>query len=216
MTDVLRKLNAKVESKHTALLVVDVQNDFCHSEGGLAVGGSDMTLIQAAIPRLCDLIRAAHAGGVFVVFLRIVQSPTSNSDAWLALEPLDGPPLVVEGEWGAEYFDGLPHDCMNVEVVKHRHSAFVGTGLDELLRSRGIRTLVLGGVATNVCVEGTAREAADRDYYVVLAHDACGAARADVHEMALHNVRTYLGEVVDTSELVGHWARVFDETETTG
>jgi ureidoacrylate peracid hydrolase len=216
MTDVLRALDAKVAPEHTALLVVDVQNDFCHSDGGLAVAGADMTLIQAAIPRLCDLIRAADAAGVFVVFLRIVQSPTSNSEAWEALEPEQGPRLVVDGEWGAEYYDGLPHDCMDIEVVKHRHSAFVGTGLDELLRSRGIRTLVFGGVATNVCVEGTAREAADRDYYVVLADDACGAARADVHEMTLHNVRNYLGEVVDTSELVGLWARVFNATETTG
>jgi ureidoacrylate peracid hydrolase len=205
MKDVLRTLEAKTDPAHTALLVVDVQNDFCHSDGGLAVGGSDMTMIQRAIPRLAALTRAAHEAGVLVVFLRIIQSPGSNSDAWEALESGDGPRLVVEGTWGAEYFDGLPHECMDVEVIKHRHSAFVGTGLDELLRDRDRRTIVVGGVATNVCVEGTVREAADRDYYVVLAHDACGAARADTHEMTLHNVRTYLGDVVATDELTAVW-----------
>jgi ureidoacrylate peracid hydrolase len=213
MIDVLRTLEAKTEPGHTALLVVDVQNDFCHAAGGLAVAGANMSIIQAAIPRLADLVRAAHAAGVFVVFLRIVQTPSSNSDAWEALEPDQGPRLVVDGEWGAEYYDGLPHECMDVEVVKHRHSAFVGTGLDELLRARGIRTLVFGGVATNVCVEGTAREAADRDYYVVLADDACGAARADLHEMSLHNVRTYLGDVVASRELVGLWTPVSRRAE---
>jgi ureidoacrylate peracid hydrolase len=213
MNPILRTLEAKVEPDHTALLVIDVQNDFCHSDGGLAVAGADMTMIQEAIPRLAELVRAAHAAGVFVVFLRIVQTDASSSDAWEALEPDQGPRLVVDGEWGAEYYEGLPHDCMDVEVVKHRHSAFVGTGLDGLLRERGCRTIVFGGVATNVCVEGTAREAADRDYYVVLAHDACGAARADVHEMTLHNVRTYLGEVVATTELAGLWAPVPDRAE---
>jgi ureidoacrylate peracid hydrolase len=211
--DVLRTLDAKVAPSHTALLVVDVQNDFCHSDGGLAVAGADMTHIQAAIPRLADLVRAAHSAGVFIVFLRIVQSPHTTSDAWESLEPSEGPRLVVHGEWGAEYYDGLPHECMDVEVVKHRHSGFVGTGLDELLRARGCRTVVLGGVATNVCVEGTAREAADRDYYVVLAHDASGAARPDLHAMTIENVRTYLGVVVTSAELTALWANEPDPTE---
>jgi ureidoacrylate peracid hydrolase len=213
MNDVLRTLEAKADPRHTALLVVDVQNDFCHDDGGLAVAGADMTIIQAAMPRLADLIRSAHAAGVFVVFLRIVQTADSNSDAWEALEPDEGPRLVVDGHWGAEYYDGLPHDCVDLEVTKHRHSAFASTGLDELLRARGIRTLVFGGVATNVCVEGSAREAADRDYYVVVADDACGAARADLHEMTLHNIRTYIGDVVESRTLLDLWAPVSGRAE---
>jgi ureidoacrylate peracid hydrolase len=195
----------KVRPGHTALLVVDVQNDFCHQAGGLAVAGADMTDIQAMVPRLAELFRGAHDAGVFVVFLRIVQTPHSSSEAWAALDDPEGPKLVVDGEWGAEYYPGLPHEYADLEIVKHRHSAFVGTSLDALLRERGIRTIVLGGVASNVCVEGTAREAADRDYYVVLASDGSAAARRDVHEMTLHNIRTYIGDVVTCAELSAQW-----------
>jgi ureidoacrylate peracid hydrolase len=204
--DVLRRLEEKIDPKHTALLVVDVQNDFCHSDGALAAGGADLAEIQAMVPRLAKLVRDAHAAGVLIVFLRIVQTPESNSEAWESLEPLDGPRLVVDGGWGAEYYEGLPHECASIEVVKHRHSAFVGTSLDEILRERGCRTVVLGGVATNVCVEGTAREAFDRDYHVVVVDDATGAARRELHEMTLENVRQYLGVVTSCAELAAHWA----------
>lgn len=204
--EVMRTLERQVAPEHSALLVVDVQNDFCHTEGGLAVAGADMTQIQDMVPRLARLIRHAHAAGVLVVFLRIVQTPVSNSEAWEALEPPDGPRLVVDGEWGAEYYEGLPHECMHVEMVKHRHSAFAGTELDKLLRERGRKTVILGGVATNVCVEGTAREAADRDYYVVVVGDGTAAARVDLHEMTLENVRSYLGVVTSCAELEQLWA----------
>ena len=203
--DVLRSLEDKVNPAHTALLVIDVQNDFCHQTGGLAQRGSDMSQIQSMIPRLAEFIRSAHSAGVLVIFFRIIQSPEHNSDAWESLED-EAPRLVVEGSWGADYFPGLPHDCVHLEMVKRRHSGFVGTGLDELLRARGCRTIVLGGVATNVCVEGTAREAADRDYYVVVLEDGTGAARADLHEMSLENVRRYLGEVVPCEAVAATWS----------
>jgi ureidoacrylate peracid hydrolase len=204
--DVLRSLEDKVKPAHTALLVIDVQNDFCHETGGLAQRGGDMSQAQSMIPRLSDFIRSAHAAGVLVIFFRIIQSPDHNSDAWESLEEGGGPRLVVEGTWGADYYPGLPHDCVHLEMVKHRHSGFVGTGLDQLLRERGCRTVVLGGVATNVCVEGTAREAADRDYYVVVLEDGTGAARADLHEMSLENVRRYLGEVVPCGAVAATWS----------
>lgn len=200
----LRELAEIVDPAHTALLVIDAQNDFCHERGGLALAGNDVTSLAALLRPIDSLVRAARAAGVFTIFFRIVQSSGASSDAWEALEG-GGPPLVVEGTWGAEYVDGLPVDLADLEIVKHRHSGFVGTELDAVLRARGIRSLVFAGGVTNVCVEGTAREAADRDYYVVVLRDATAAVRDDLHEMTLFNVASYFGRVCGCDEVTAAW-----------
>src|SRR5215468_10320668 len=93
----LRTLPEKVDPQHTALIVVDVQNDFCHEASAYAQMGHNVAFIQEMIPRLAATIEAARNARVPVIFLRIVQSPDTNSDAWEALESDDGPRLVVEG-----------------------------------------------------------------------------------------------------------------------
>lgn len=203
----LHQLAEIVAPRHTALLVIDPQNDFCHPDGGLARRGNDVSRLHALVEPIDALMRQAKQAGVPIILFRIVQSEATNSDAWASLESRDAVPLVLEGGWGAEYVDGIPVDLADIEIVKHRHSGFIGTGLDELLRKRGIRTVVFAGGVTNVCVEGTAREAADRDYYVVVLRDATAAVRDDLHEMTLFNVQRYFGRVCDRAEVTEVWGR---------
>lgn len=203
---VLRELGDIVDPAHTALVVVDVQNDFCHRDGGLAQIGGDMSAVEKAIERLDDTIHAARRAGVPVIFLRIVQSPETSSPAWESLEPEDGPRLVVAGSWGADYYAPIGPAEGELEIVKHRHSGFVATTLDLTLRSMGIKTVVFGGVASNVCVEATARDAADYDYYVVVLSDASGAVRDELHQAALYTIRTYIGRVAESAEIATLWA----------
>lgn len=202
----LRDLNEVVDPAHTALLVIDVQNDFCHERGGLARAGSDVSRLGALLHPIDAVVRSAKAAGVFTIFFRIVQSQEVSSDAWEALDG-DGPPLVVEGSWGAEYVDGLPVELADLEIVKHRHSGFVRTDLDDVLRARGIRSVVFAGGVTNVCVEGTAREAADRDYYVVVLRDGTAAVRDDLHQMTLFNVERYFGRVCNCDDVIAVWEK---------
>jgi ureidoacrylate peracid hydrolase len=201
----MRELGEIVDPGHTALLVVDVQNDFCHRDGGLAQGGGDMTAIERAIGKLDDTIGRARQAGIPVIFLRIVQSPETNSEAWESLEPEEGPRLVVAGSWGADYYAPIGPAEGDLEIVKHRHSGFVATSLDLALRSMGVKTVVLGGVASNVCVEATARDAADYDYYVVVLSDASGAVRDELHEAALYTIRTYIGRVACAADVTQAW-----------
>ncbi|HEY4348849.1 MAG TPA: isochorismatase family cysteine hydrolase [Gaiellaceae bacterium] len=203
--EILHSLEEVLAPAHTALLVIDVQNDFCHPEGGLARRGNDVSRLAALLDPISRLMEEARAAGVLVICFRIVGSESTDSDAWAALSAGAEHELVPEGSWGAAYVDGLPVELADLDLVKHRHSAFVGTGLDEELRRRGIRTVVLAGGVTNVCVEGTAREAADRDYYVVVLEDATAAVRDDMHEMALTNVRRYLGLVGGRDETTEIW-----------
>jgi ureidoacrylate peracid hydrolase len=211
---VLRTLSDQLDPRHTALLAIDVQNDFCHADGGIARRGGDLERVRTVVvPRLAALMRAASRAGVLVVVARIVQSPATSSDAWEALESDDGVRLVVEGTWGADHFPGLPLELADLELVKRRHSAFAGTDLDATLRARGVRSVVLGGVATHVCVEGTAREAADRDFYVTVLEDGCGAGLAHLHETSLENVRRYFGRVETCAAVTSAWTRVAQPQE---
>jgi ureidoacrylate peracid hydrolase len=92
-----------------------------------------------------------------------------------------------------------------VVVTKHRYSAFVDTSLDLVLRSRGVRTIVVTGTATNVCVESTARHGHMLDYYVVLPADASATPDLPAHEATLHNVRKFFGTVVQADEVGAIW-----------
>jgi ureidoacrylate peracid hydrolase len=205
-------LDDVVRPKQTALLVIDVQNDFCHPRGALAQRGNDVSRLWKLREPIETLMQEASAAGVMVIALRIVGSTATDSEAWAALSARDDIPLVLEDSWGAEYVEGFPVHLADREIVKRRHSGFVGTGLDELLRSHGIRTVVLAGGVTNVCVEGTAREAADRDYFVVVLRDGTAAVRADLHEMTLFNIQKYFGRVCDVDAVVAAWRNHRDRT----
>lgn len=112
------------------------------------------------------------------------------------------------GNLGADWVDGLGPNGSERElcVDKHRYSAFIGTRLDQLLRSNGIRTVVVCGVATSGCVESTIRDAFMLDYYVVVAGDACGDYEQARHEATLSKMALSFGEVVSTDAITGRWA----------
>jgi ureidoacrylate peracid hydrolase len=107
---------------------------------------------------------------------------------------------------GADYYAPIGPAEGDLEIVKHRHSGLVATSLDLALRSMGVKTVVLGGVASNLCVEATARDAADYDYYVVVLSDASGAVRDELHEASLYTIQTYIGRVVCAADVTQAWA----------
>ena len=110
----------------------------------------------------------------------------------------------VSGTWGAEFYRVSPEDG-DLVVEKHRHSAFIGTGLDPMLRDRGIRTVVMAGVQTHVCIESSLRDASARGYYVVVPGDLVGSFDRDLHDKTLRCVEMHFGDVVDSVDLIEMW-----------
>ena len=90
-------------------------------------------------------------------------------------------------------------------VDKHCYSAFSGTGLDGILREHSIRTLVVTGVATNICVDSTLRDGFNHGYYIVVPRDCVAAHDSELHEATLSNVAFLLGDVTTADELIGLW-----------
>ena len=213
-TPPLTCLADKIRPSHTALILIDVQNDFCASDGFVAKGGRDVSLVQEMTERLPELLDRARAAGVMVVFVRCSYSSDDNrylSDVWLeqAARRQGGgytlSPVCHDGTKGAEFYGDIAPAPGDVVIVKHRYSAFHGTELDVVLRSHGVRTVVLTGVSTHVCVETTAREAFVRDYYTVVVSDCSAAYSEQEHETALKLIDRFFGEVTSLDEICRLW-----------
>jgi ureidoacrylate peracid hydrolase len=207
-------LEQKVGPEHTALLIVDVQNDFCAPGGMMEREGNDLGAVQEMAAALPRLITEARSAGVLVVFVRNVYSTEPNSylsDVWLeqASRQRKGSytvsPVCAPGSWEGDFYGDvqpLPEEPL---ITKHRFSAFHNTDLETVLRARSIRTVVLAGVASNVCVETTAREAFVRDYYVVFLSDGTATYSPAAHEATLRVVDQFFGQVANINDVIACW-----------
>jgi len=196
-------LTDRLKPSRTALLVVDVQNDFCDSQGAFAKKSANLSHVEKAVEHLIFLIDRCRQFTVPIIFVRTIHSAWTDSRSWLGRFGGTGREYLVcrQGSWGAEFYMVEPLECDCV-VTKHRFSGFSRTDLDLVLRSRGIETLLVSGVVTNVCVETTARDAFNLDYDVILVEDCCGAYFSDEHTSTLNNIRKYFGLVADSRTLV--------------
>lgn len=199
-------LTQRIDPGKAAVLVIDVQNDFCHPEGLHGASGKDLSAIERAARRLEEFLPAARAAGVPVVFVRNGHSSDSDTPEWLArhAKPRRAQTCQV-GSWGAEFYLVAPTDD-DVVVDKRRYSAFVGTSLDETLAALGRRSLLFCGVASNTCVETSLRDAVCRDYLATMVEDCCGAYSGEAHERAVVAVSEGFGLVSTSTEIVGLWS----------
>lgn len=206
------RLREIVSPQRATLLVVDVQNDFCHERGAFGRRGIDLGAIQQSVETLLGLIDTARKVSLPVIFIKTHHDRWTNSSTWLSRGPrASGEEICATGSWGAEFYRVQPAPGERV-VVKHRYSGFYMTELEMVLRVLGRQSVLVTGVASNVCVESTAREAFMRDYHVVLVEDCAGAATKEEHEAACANIRGYFGRVLDSQNLVALWRCRGDRT----
>jgi nicotinamidase-related amidase len=192
---------------HSALIVVDIQNDFVHDDGFLAAKlGQDMTHVQGAVAGVNEAIRTAREAGVPVIYLQEVISEATLLPNFITQFGNFEDVAVREGTWGAEFVDELlqpqPHERV---IRKPCYDGFQDSALDVTLRGLGIRTCIYSGCATNVCVEATARHGFVKGYYTALLDDACGALTAEEHAATLNTFRVFYGPVLRVEELSVLW-----------
>ena len=205
----------------TAVIVVDMQNDFGHPNGMFGSAGIDLTGIRATIGPTAKVLEAAHAHGMPVVFLKMAFKPDlSDSGApsapnWLkhlpmkagdnTLSPTGVPSRVlVRDTWNTDIIDELPVSGDDLVVYKHRFSGFFETELHELLQARGITHLVFTGCTTSVCVESTMKDAMFRDYHCLVLEDCVNEAIGDGlprsnHEASLLVMQLLVGWISDST-----------------
>ena len=194
----------ELDKQHTALLVMDFENDIVHEEGSFKdFGFAQMVKDNGVLGKVNTLLGAARRTGVKVIYISVKfrpGHPEASRNAGL-FQAVVGANALVEGTWGAEIHQAVAPQEGEPVVTKRAVSAFASSDVEKLLQLSGITTLVLSGVATNFVVEGTAREAADRGYNVVVVGDCCASMSQEAHDSALTTVLPFLATVTTLDEV---------------
>ena len=201
----------RIDPASTALVVVDVQNDFALPQGVCGQVGDDISPVVPMIAKLKTLIDAARDARMLIVFVRTIYDEPFLSPALAEQYLRRGYPnsICLTGSRGAEFYDGIGplNEPNEILVTKHRYSAFWGSSVDLVLRTNGIRTLVLTGIATEVCVKSTARDAFFRDYQVVVPEDCVGSYSEERQRAAMIVIARSFGVVTSSADIIPVWRR---------
>lgn len=193
----------------TALLVVDVQNDFVHEDGRSGLG-ADLAPLQAAAAQVNRLVGAARAAGTRIVFIRVEHGGDVDSAPYRArygrrgMTPEDT--LCHRGSWGAQLYERLAQPLPGeAQLVKHGYDAFAVPELEGLLEGWGIRSVVVTGVVANLCVRATAFSAFERGYFPVVPRETTASIDPEVAERTLADIEAWYGEIVGVDEVLAAW-----------
>jgi ureidoacrylate peracid hydrolase len=224
-----RPESAAVDLARTAVLVIDMQNDFGATGGMFERAGIDIAAIQAAAVATGPVLRAARQAGIPVVYLKMEHEPDlsdvgpADGPHWIKHRPVgvgdivlapDGSEsrILVRGTWNTDILDALAPEPGDHVVSKHRYSGFFETRLDEVLRALGAQQLLVTGCTTSVCVESTVRDAMFRDYSCIVLEDCtaepigAGLPRSN-HEASLLVIERLFGWVSNARAVIDALAR---------
>ena len=198
-----------LDPRRTALLVIDMQNAFCHAEGTLGISGVNVEPAERTIPVVARLASACRRAGVPVLWSRQVHFAEDEGRARKRLASHTQKRArvsAIAGTWDAQLVDELGPLAEDASLVftKHRFGCFYQTRLEAMLRMLGTEALLVCGVTANACVETTLREAYLRDYDVVAVTDAIAAVRPEWEPLAHAVWGQYFG-VLATSGEVNAW-----------
>jgi nicotinamidase-related amidase len=213
--EVFTELSELVDPGHTALVIIDMQHDFVDADGLFGTLGIDLSMYDRIRPRLVELLSAARERGVLVVHVQNTALPDRMSDSPAQIRfnlkmheqsRREGPALryTLPGTPGHEFVAELRPLPGEAVVRKYRSSGFWGTNLELLLRSNGIKTVVVGGCTTEGCVESTARDAMFCDHYVVIAEDCVGSDDKAQHEASMFLMR-HRFDLATGGQIAGIW-----------
>ena len=181
-----------LDPKSTALVLIDLQNGIV----GLPLAPYTGAEVAERGSRLASALRAS---GATVVFVRVSMTEILHPAVDAPMRDPNAPAPAAEA---SELIAGLERRSEDLVITKRQWGAFYGTELDQQLRRRGIRTIVLGGIATNFGVESTARAAFDRGYEVIFVEDAMSSLHADAHRLATEMIFPRMGRVRKTGEVL--------------
>jgi len=197
-----------VRPKHTVLLVIDVQNDFCAPDGARMKG--DLTTIEAMKKPTQRMVEAARSMGVPVVYTQSQTDAEHDNGPILSRRQrvgLGGAKYTIPNTWGWEICDFVAPRPGEVSIPKWHHSGFTNPKMDATLRRLGAKTLLFTGVATNGCVEANVRDAFARGYYTVVLEDCVGAYDLDLQRYSLKNMATHFARISSSQEVQLAWPR---------
>jgi ureidoacrylate peracid hydrolase len=211
------KTRVGLDLNRAALVVIDMQNDFCHPLGWFGQKGIDVSPMRAPIPVLERLLPTWRSAGGRVLWLnwgirpdRLNLPPmvqyagkrTAQAVGYGEISTEDRGRSLVSGEWGAQVVDELQQDSNDVSVNKHRLSGFWDNELDSVLKGLGLQTLLFAGVNTDRCVFSTLQDAGFLGYDCILVSDACATPSPRYVSRAIHYIVERLHGFICTSSAI--------------
>lgn len=203
-------LQSLIEPATTAILVVDVQNDFVDERGRVGREGTDLSGLRAAIGEINRLIDAGRTLGIPVIYVRTEHGPDVDTAPYQAryarrgMSPDDT--LCHGGTWGSDLAADLrPPRADETVIVKHGYDAFAAPELPALLRRRGTHTVIVTGVVVNLCVRATTFSAFEHGYFPIVPQESTAATDGDVARAALEDIAAWYGEVPTIDEVLAAW-----------
>jgi nicotinamidase-related amidase len=206
----------EAEIDRSALIIVDMQNDFLHPDGGFAhiarehpEANIDMPFLRGTIPQVSRLADAFRSAGRPVVYVAHVVKPDYSDAAFPYWRTGVGPSsgnrtFIVEGTWGAQIVDELkPREGEHLVIKKGFGGFAPSTPLDTILRNMGVNTCVVTGVTTCVCVSTTVRGGVEHNYRMILARDAVAEVSREAHEAELRTMDRLFADLRGTDEIIG-------------
>ncbi len=206
-----------VDVARSALLIVDMQNDFIHQDGWFPSSGIDPSPLRAVIPTIGTLADTARHSGMPIVWVNWGVRPdranlpasfvarahnAGSRPTYADPSPTGQGRILVRDEWGADVIEGLTVDPEDIVVSKHRPSGFPDTELDSVLRLRDLTTLFFAGVNIDRCVLATLIDASARGYDCVLVEDACATSSPPhVTDSVCHIIRLLYGVTANSSDI---------------
>lgn len=215
----LTTLEDLVKPEYSAVVVIDMQNDFCHKDGFFGKGELDsrgygqkpvdLNPIHEIVPNLIHLLDVARSVGTRVYIVR-----SFMDDHYL-------PPMVrlrnlrigrsraicVEGEWGSQQFEGFEPQPGDIVITKHVYSAFIGTNFKEILDEAKVKTLIVTGVLSNVCCESTIRDGCMLGFYIVAPRDCSASYSREDNESCFNGIEKFFGIVTTSEEIIQSWKK---------
>ncbi|MCH8167909.1 MAG: cysteine hydrolase [Proteobacteria bacterium] len=182
-----------IDPGSTALVLVDLQNDFLHARGAYGRAGQKSAAIAALPARLLPLVRALRQAGGWIVSTHFTLVPGKGGEPFILdhlkkLRPFLAKGDFLPGGWGHALVDELQPADIGIEKVAY--SAFYMSRMEFALRRAGVETLITGGIVTNGGVASTVRDAQVRDFHTVVLSDGCAAFKREVHETAIADLAT--------------------------
>ncbi|CAN5267367.1 pyrimidine utilization protein B [soil metagenome] len=212
----------RLDPKHTAVVVIDMQNAYASEGGYVDLAGFDISGAASVIGKIGTVLATARSAGVQVIYLQngwdpnYVEAGGPGSPNWHksnALKTMRSKPelsgqLLARGGWDYELVDALKPLPGDISLHKTRYSAFFNSQLDSTLRARGIRNIVFVGIATNVCVESTLRDGFHLEYFGVMLEDATHHLGPELMQQAtVYNVEKFFGWVSTVADFCGSFGQ---------
>lgn len=197
-------LKKTLSPEKTALLIIDMQNDFVSQKGYLGLKGQDLSMVRATIPAMKKILDFFRENKMQVIYTQTLHYRYTNTENWVsrtAQKNLD-PSICIPGTWGSEIIEELKPLDNEAIVAKHRYDAFLNTDLHTVLRAGGIENIIIVGTQTNLCVDTTARTSYMMDYVTILAEDCISTPETELHKPTIDNFSNNFGYVMDSSEIM--------------